>query len=45
MKEDEKVIVVKEWNDEMKAWEQTVEITRWEHNYETEEYIVNYKEK
>jgi hypothetical protein len=26
-------------------WEQSVEIIRWEHNYEKNRYVIDYKEK
>ncbi len=47
---DKKVITIKEedWNDSehrTREWEKSVEIVRWEHNYETKEYIITYKEK
>ena len=28
-----------------KEWEKSVEIVRWEHNYEEKKYIIEYKEK
>ena len=45
MKEEIKTIVVKVWDEEMRIWEKSVDITYWEHDYEQEIYIVKYKEK
>ena len=28
-----------------KEWEQSVKIVNWEHNYETNQYIIKYEEK
>ena len=44
-KEFIKQIIVKEWNDEMKEWEKTVKIIRWEHDYIENYYKVDFEEK
>ncbi len=42
------VIEEKDWNESRYKtfeWEQSVEIINWEHNFETKQYIIIYKEK
>jgi len=45
-----KQIIIKEedWNNSIyrtREWEQSVEIIRWEHDYEKKQYVIDYKEK
>jgi len=45
-----KQIIIKEedWESSIyktREWEQSVEIIRWEHDYENKQYIIDYKEK
>ena len=48
-KPDKRIIIQeKDQNTSMyrtRAWEQTVEITRWEHDYENKRYIIDYNKK
>lgn len=49
MKADKQVIVKEvDWANSKyrtREWEQSVEIVRWEHNYEKKQYIIDYNEK
>jgi hypothetical protein len=45
-----KQIIIKEaaWEASIyrtREWEQSVEIIRWEHDYEKRQYVIDYKEK
>ena len=46
--EKRKVIKEEDWKTSMyltRAWEKTVEIVRWEHDYENKIYVIDYNEK
>ena len=47
MKADKQIIVKEaDWKKSKyrtREWEQSVEIVRWEHDYEKKQYVINYK--
>lgn len=47
-KQEKKQIIIKEEDydkEKQSEWEKTVNITRWEHDFEKESYTIQYKEK
>jgi len=40
-----KIVIKEEVYSNYKDWIKTIDIIRWEHNFETKEYVIEYKEK
>ena len=40
-----RIVKEEDYTKEVMLWERTVNVIRWEHDYELKQYIIDYKEK